>query len=195
MARYELLRIWDDTDTGFFVGAFERPDKQFRQYLLPVKSIEQLRGGLDALIWQRHTFRCILISAHGYPGAIKIPQSGKSWNYSDHSLGEPGRFSQLFHGYGVVAFEGCNVAAGDDGKKFMIKVGEEFLRNFGGTVTGCTKYMVGNTGLLNVLFRLATSSQSSPTVRGGAFPLNPFGNSFRTAIFGPGGHLLESHVY
>lgn len=200
MARYRLLHIWDAAD-----GAFENGGVPEAGYKLPVTSIKELSDGLDNLVARGHTFRAILISAHGAPGMIKIPRGAtamEAWSYAIYPLNVAVNYSNLFDGFGTIVFDGCNVAEGEEGKQFLVNIGGRLLQKFGGTVTGCTKRMIVNSGVLYYLTlgghfagTIAGAPHITASSRGRAYPWQTFTDSYRTAVFGHGGHLLDTLAY
>src|SRR5262249_34664698 len=97
-----------------------------------------LMAGLDSLLSANKTFERVVFTAHGDsdPGQLKIGgQHINRWDWG--RLFNNRNYHKLFQPGTLWYFNGCAVAEGDDGTRFLAAAGGVFLRN-GGTIFGDT---------------------------------------------------------
>jgi hypothetical protein len=105
---------------------------------LPASSVDELQKGLERLVTDGFTFDRVLVQTHGRPGEI-IFGNESLWHYLlDRDFA--GRYEKLFPTRTKIYFDGCNVARGDQGWRFLESAGKVLLRSGGGIVMGWTSY-------------------------------------------------------
>jgi len=135
------LFIYDEEDEDQADDRFDSDDVT----ALAVGSTEELLAALDRLVASHATFDRVLFQTHGASGVIK---------FGDHHVYDitlTGRFAgrryhTLFPWYTRIYFDGCNVAVGSEGDKFLTAAGNVFLRISGGETFGWTSYGYGYSG-------------------------------------------------
>ena len=167
-----LLYIYDNSDRVDRSQA----DGQFSQkddvYTVSVGSTQELVNALDKCISDKLTFTHALFQTHGSPGYIYF---GDEKIYAGNLAKLPSKnYQRLFPLYAVIYFDGCNVAAGDEGYKFLLQAGKVFLLNHGGKTLGWTNLEVGIPGWFPI---------------SGGHTVHPFG-SIKSIEFGPGGIVV-----
>lgn len=90
------------------------------------------------------------LTLHGSPGKIWFKNNGVM---VASYFGEISRAANMFSYDARVLFLGCNIAEGDEGDKFLAKVGQEMFKGYGGTVGGTTvSNLAFNGGKMNPLW-------------------------------------------
>jgi hypothetical protein len=103
---------------------------------LPTESRKDLIVKLNELIKKREVFDRVLFQTHGGHGAIWFDMPIGPWGWV--SLADEVNFKALFPGRTKIYFDGCVVAAGDEGTDFLIKAGQSMLKAGGGWTLGWT---------------------------------------------------------
>jgi len=114
---------------------------------LGVGSVQELHLGLARLVANGVTFNRVLFQTHGNSGMIFF--NDRTITASDFSTTfASGAYYRLFPQRTKVYFDGCNVAAGDQGWGFLSAAGKALLRNAGGITMGYTSLGTGFPGWL-----------------------------------------------
>lgn len=132
----EKLFIYDTHDAGNKKQAEARfgvVEMAIQVHALPVGSKDELLRELDKLVAQRMTFERVLFQAHGNTGRLWIGQD--IVRDTDWATSFAGRnYDSLFPSFTRVYFDGCLVAGGETGTKFLEGAGKTLLRKGGGVV-------------------------------------------------------------
>lgn len=100
---------------------------------------KELLTALDNLVAKRMTFRRVIFSTHGNQGQIYIGDEAIDAKVLRETFS--GRnYGQLFPLFTRMCFDGCNVAAGNEGWAFLETAGQVFLPSFGGVAFGYASY-------------------------------------------------------
>ncbi len=132
-----LLHIYDSSDKGIVLTANVRGSAN----KLPITDANKLESELLSLISAGSRFSQILFETHGVSG--KIFFNGVSIN-ADYWKTCKGRFNSLTTANARIYFNGCNVATGADGWKFLESAAGAFISSGGGEVFGQTSFGIGN---------------------------------------------------
>jgi len=120
--------------------------------------------------------------------------NGESLNRYNDILFNPD-YRRLFPFGGKIIFDGCEVAAGDDGTAFLAAVGRAFFKKSGGVVIGPTRLQIVLTGPLYYAL-VAVNGPFFTMARGRSVQLNVLGKTsfigaYKAAVFTPGGFLIH----
>jgi hypothetical protein len=131
--RYKLLSIFDAFD---WVGRQQGGHVGSDVYTVRVESLDQLKTLLDRLLSEGMTFQNAIFTTHGGPGRIRFGDANGNERLTPHVLFSrynAGRYERLFPSKGArMYFDGCNVAAGEEGWLFLEAAARTFLRQAGG---------------------------------------------------------------
>lgn len=133
---YTTLHIYDYSD---WVGRrqYERGSHDTISIRID-EGKQQLKRELDKLLKEGKIFQKAVFTTHGNSGAIWLAAdmvSPVTWYQDFHSH----QYERLFPFRNArMYFDGCNVAAGDDGWKFLEAAARTFFRYAGGNVFGWT---------------------------------------------------------
>jgi hypothetical protein len=133
------LYIYDHGSSDDRQQASARFDGDEDVHTVPAADIQDLIARLDKLVGEGRTFDRALFQTHGYPGAIWFGAETNPGTVTARRLYEeffPHNFQKLFPKPARIYFDGCNVAAGADGRRFLSAVGYVFLRTAGGVAFG-----------------------------------------------------------
>jgi hypothetical protein len=114
-----------------------RFSKQEGLVTLGVGSRAELLRGLDGLVANGNTFTRVLFQTHGHSGGIWFGDDFIT-SYAFATPDFLGKYERLFPNRTKMYFDGCNVAAGDDGWNFLAESGRVLLRLGGGITMGYT---------------------------------------------------------
>jgi hypothetical protein len=132
-----LLHIFDASDSRIVQTANARG----ALHRVPIDNADLITP-LDALLSARTSFDRVLFETHGCPG--KIFFSGKYVNADWFRAVIPRGYTRLTTADARVYFNGCNVAEGADGWRFLEAAAALFLTPGGGEVFGQTSLGFGN---------------------------------------------------
>lgn len=120
----------DQADTRFGAGTVDE---------ISVGSEEELHAELGRRLAAGKTYDRMLVQTHGYPGILALGKGFITYPGLDTNFANKGYY-KLFPAYTRIYFDGCNVAAGESGPKFLESAGKAFLRLAGGEVFGHNSY-------------------------------------------------------
>jgi hypothetical protein len=126
-----LLHIYDSSDKEIA----ENATKRAAECKLPIAKVDQLDEELNKLFHERNVFDRILFETHGDSGKIKFnhqPINVQYWKLKVR------RYEFLTASYTKIYFNGCNVAEGEAGWKFLEAVAGAFLSINSGEVFAYT---------------------------------------------------------
>jgi hypothetical protein len=137
---YTLLHIYDTSD---WVGRRQHETSHGDVYSVAVSSgVHELMEKPNDLIQDGQFFRRAVFTTHGGPGSISLNHQKinaeilyKMFNQMRYDRIFPFKSTRMY-------FDGCNVADGDDGWKFLEAAARTFLRA-GGNVYGWTSVGLG----------------------------------------------------
>lgn len=133
-----LLHIFDASDSRIVqtAGARGASDQ------LPVNGGNNFRAALDGVLASGRTYDRILFETHGSPGRIYFGNTyiDAGWLRSVVAFG----YTNMATANARVYFNGCNVAEGDDGWRFLEAAAATFITPGGGQVFGQTSVGFGN---------------------------------------------------
>lgn len=138
MARYGLLHIYDSSDLRVRQTAATRGAAN----MLGIGKLADLGPALDKLVRQGHYFERILFETHGGPGRIWFDTGRLTAGYWQARRGR--RWGHLVTTNARIYFNGCNVAEGPNGWKFLEAAAEVFMKPGGGSIFGQTSFGFGN---------------------------------------------------
>jgi Domain of unknown function (DUF4347) len=121
-------------DNSVSNGADARSEDRIRK---PVKTFSEMRQALDDLLADNTSIDRLLVETHGSPGKIGIGCQAINYAVVDSWFGNRG-YERLFPSGARIVFNGCNVAEGPDGWRFLESFGNAFLKLNGGQVTAWT---------------------------------------------------------
>ena len=121
-------------DNSVASGANARSEDRIKK---SVKTFSEMRNALDDLLAANTVIDRLLIETHGSPGRISLGGSSVNHTVIDNWFANRG-YERMFSGSANIVFNGCNVAEGDDGWRFLEKFGNALLKLNGGQVTGWT---------------------------------------------------------
>jgi hypothetical protein len=98
----------------------------------------QLVTKLRRLIDEKYVFRRMIVTTHGYPGAIKIGFDTIYANDLKTHFANQGLERLFLTPGGHLLFNGCQVAAEPGGGAFLLTAAQIFFRLSGGTASGWT---------------------------------------------------------
>ena len=138
---YTRLHIYDTAD---WVGRHQYKGSNDDTYSISIdEGPQQLLGELNKLLTDGKIFRKVVFTTHGNAGAIFFNHKQITWYELYHDFNAP-HYERLFPFKNAkMYFEGCEVAAGDDGWKFLEAAGRTFFRVAGGAVLGWTSPGLG----------------------------------------------------
>jgi hypothetical protein len=174
MAMYSKLFIYDAEDDDNREQAEARFNEGAGVHPLPCRSLEDLMDSLDRLRG-RMIFNHVRFQTHGHPGHIRMGPDRLYDTTFEFGMKDKG-YDELFPSYTLIYFDGCNVAADDEGTDFLIAVGGAWLRRAGGETFGWTNPGYGFGGF--------------PFIGGHTVHLRSTGNVVRV-YFGPGGRMVN----
>jgi hypothetical protein len=132
-----LLHIYDSSDSGIVKTANQRTaDKK-----LPIPHMSDLRYFLDQLKKENVVYDRILFETHGNPGKILFKHMEVDEMYWQDM---PRRYDQLTAPFAKIYFNGCNVAEGEAGWRFLEAVARVFMSATNGEIFGHTTMGFGN---------------------------------------------------
>jgi hypothetical protein len=167
-----LLLVYDENEEGF-VG---RRQIQKASERVAVKGTKQLAEQLQKLILAGATFSRALFFTHGASGEIHFDRGTSILSiHNFEDVLDRQDYDRLFPEYSRIYFDGCNVAAGQEGWSFLTLVGKKFLRQKGGLTSGFIGKGVG-------LWWFGIVHTPIPM-------LNP-DEGERHVFFGPGGEVM-----
>lgn len=168
-----MVHIYDNTpstswgmDNSVASGANARSEDRIKK---PVINVSEMRQALDDLLKANTRVDQLLVETHGAAGLIGIGPDVIDHTVVESWFGSRG-YERLFASSARVLFNGCNVAEGANGWRFLETFGTVLLKLNGGQVTGWT------------------SMGSSNPYNGHV--VHFWGNS-RVLIFSPGGNIIE----
>jgi hypothetical protein len=128
-------------------------------------------AALTRFVNEGTTFDRALLQSHGDTGTMWLGNDAiHSWDFAKMGIEHPDFFDRLFNADAWVYFDGCDVADGESGEKFLRAAGKLFLKRKGGRVTGWTSGGLGIPGWVPFI---------------GGHTVHPAGNLV-TVRFGPG---------
>ncbi len=138
---YTRLHVYDTSD---WVGRRQYEGGSDDTYSIGISDgVAQFKSELDKLLASGKIFQKCVFTTHGNKGAIFFNHQQitayelyKNFNAPHYEKLFPFRDVKLY-------FDGCNVAEGDDGWKFLEAAGRTFLRKGGGHVMGWTSAGIG----------------------------------------------------
>jgi hypothetical protein len=128
-----LLHIFDANDESIRQTA-EKRGVLTRE---PVTSVAGMVGALDKIRMSGTRFDRCLFETHGTPGSIWFGEEALTSEYIEKYL-TTRYWDQIFQPNSRIYFNGCNVAEGQDGSRFLRAAASSFIKSFGGTVFGQT---------------------------------------------------------
>ena len=133
-----LLHIFDGSNGLIWQTADARGEVN----QLPVSDVGDLLSALLGLKRQGASYDRILFETHGSPGKIWFGDQAVSTQFwrSSKTL----NFSSIVKHGARIYFNGCNVAEGNEGWKFLASAAEVFLNPGGGEIFGQTSIGFGN---------------------------------------------------
>ncbi|AUD01092.1 DUF4347 domain-containing protein [Spirosoma pollinicola] len=168
-----MVHLYDNTpstrfgiDNSVASGANARSEDRIKK---PVINVNEMRQALDDLLRTNTSVEQLLIETHGGPGKIGIGVDVIDHTFVNSWFGDRG-YERLFASSARILFNGCNVAEGANGWRFLEAFGTVFLKLNGGQVTGWT------------------SGGSSNPFNGHVVHL---WGDVRSVFFAPGGTILE----
>lgn len=167
------LYIYDRSSEIDREQADGRFDESDNVHTLPVSSIRELETGLSGLV-SKMVFDRVLFQTHGSPGAIYFNHQALDATVLRNRFSGKNYHTLFPHPSTRIYFDGCNVAEGEPGTKFLMAVGEVFLRGPGGFAFGWKDYGRGIAGWV-------------PFVGGHTLHI---GGSLKKLRFRPGGVLI-----
>jgi hypothetical protein len=171
------LYIYDESSSIDRKQAVGRFEKDYDIYALPVSSIQALHEGLSRLVSNKATFDRVLFQTHGNSGMVFFNHEAiQTENLKTTFAGK--NYHQLFPYHTRMYFDGCNVAEGEDGWRFLEAAGTVFLRGRGGVTFGFTNMGTGMPGWL-------------PFIGGHTIH---FGGTVKYVTLGPGGVVIKRHT-
>ena len=136
---YKLLSIYDDSDE---VGRKQGGHSGSDVYSAGIQGIKQLQDLFNDFIIRGIAFRNMVFTTHGIPGAIDLGDDRITY-YTWYNKFNSGHYERLFLDDARVYFDGCNVAAGEDGWKFLEAAARTFMRGSSGQAFGWTSVGYG----------------------------------------------------
>ena len=127
-------------DNSVANGADARTEDRIR---LPVKTFSEMQQALDNLLVANTSIDRLLVETHGSPGRIYLGGAAINYKVVDTWFASRG-YERLFANGAHLLFNGCNVAEGDDGWRFLETFGGAMLSLNGGQVTGWTSGGLSN---------------------------------------------------
>jgi hypothetical protein len=134
---YKTLLINSTGRADRFLGATR--DTNENELAYDVQSVSELKDVLRSLVAANTFFNSAVFSTHGNSGVIFFSGAQLSWwqVYSEF-LNDKTDYARLFPGPNArILFNGCNVAEGDDGWRFLLAAARSFL-GLGGEAIGWT---------------------------------------------------------
>jgi hypothetical protein len=136
----QKLYIYDQTSSLDREQASGRFSASDNVHTVPTDGVKDLQRRLDELVASGETFNRVLFQTHGasdYDGHIAF---GNDWVHAERLVRDFGgrEYHKLFPSYTRIYFDGCNVARGEKGTRFLLTAGGLFLRSRGGEVFGFT---------------------------------------------------------
>lgn len=140
MSYTDLLQIYDADDLlTRSTGAVREADK-----VIGIKGgVKGLMSVLDRFVAEKRVFGRVVFHTHGNDGSISFgDEKGNKQITTDvlNRMFAGRKYDTLFTYNARIYFNGCKVAAGDVGWKFLETAGSVFLGRLGGTTFGHTKY-------------------------------------------------------
>src|SRR5262249_6529340 len=132
-----LLHIFDADDHGISATARSRTVRGARMLLGITGGVASLVPALDALPSRGTVYDRILFETHGSPGRLYFNHQALDANWVLASM-KGRRYEALCPQSAHVYFNGCNVAAGREGMRFLRAMASVFLLAAGGVVFGHT---------------------------------------------------------
>ncbi|WP_460935669.1 DUF4347 domain-containing protein [Spirosoma humi] len=168
-----MVHIYDNNpstkwgmDNSVSNGANARSEERIRK---PVTNFSEMQQALDDLLGANTAIDRLLVETHGSPGQIGIGTQTIDSTVVDGWFANRG-YERMFPSSARILFNGCNVAEGASGWRFLETFGSVMLKLNGGQITAWTS--VGS---------------SSPLT---GHVIHFWGNA-RTVFFAPGGAILE----
>ncbi|MFD2934202.1 DUF4347 domain-containing protein [Spirosoma flavum] len=127
-------------DNSVSNGADARDEDRIRK---PVNSFSDMRKALDDLLAANTSVDRLLVETHGSPGRIYLGASAIDHTVVNSFFANRG-YERMFPNGARIVFNGCNVAEGDTGWRFLERFGETLLGLNGGQVTGWTSGGLSN---------------------------------------------------
>jgi hypothetical protein len=127
-------------DNSVSNGANARDEDRIRK---PVNCFSDMRHALDDLLAANTSVDRLLVETHGSPGRIYLGGSAINHTVVDSWFANRG-YERMFSSSARIVFNGCNVAEGDDGWRFLERFGAAMLKLNGGQVTGWTSAGLSN---------------------------------------------------
>ena len=182
MPMHDLLHIYDAEEW------LSRTSEPFRHNSNDMIQIG-VRGGkaglirvLDTLVTQQRTFLRCVFSTHGNSGNIYF--DGQPLGVSTlQEFAKKATYSQLFPLTTRMYFNGCNVADGDKGWRFLDAAGNAFLQRMGGVT-------FGHTSKGFAMHPLVLGIATMPFLAG---KVVHFWGDTRYSVIAPGGNVVQ-HV-
>ena len=134
-----LLHIYDATDEKIRQTAEKRGVLTRK----PVTNVADMIDVFDKIRASGTRFDRCLFETHGSPGEIWFGEEELTAGYIENYLTSR-YWDQIFQPGSRIYFNGCNVAEGDGGWKFLNAAAKSFIKAFGGTVFGQTSVGFGN---------------------------------------------------
>jgi hypothetical protein len=158
-------------DIGQAIGRFGwptnlTPDPEIT--MLPITSKQDVFNALDGYLAKRMVFNRVLFQTHGDAGLAWFGNDeihDYSWKWFENK-----GYEKLFPTYSRIYFDGCDIADGKEGVKFLRAAGRVFLKGQGGEVVGWTSFGLGLPGIVPFI---------------GGHTIHPFGDVVKV-IFAPG---------
>ena len=168
-----MVHIYDNNpstkwgmDNSVASGANARSEDRIKK---PVLNVSEMRQALDDLLRANTRVDRLLVETHGAAGIIGIGADVISYSVVNSWFGNRG-YERMFASSARVLFNGCNVAEGENGWRFLEAFGTVFLSLNGGQTVGWT------------------SGGSSNPFNGHVIHL---WGDVRSVLFAPGGNILE----
>ncbi len=143
------LHVYDNTDENFRKGALKRFKGVKDVVSVPVSSIADLHIQFTSLLNMKMVFDRAVVQTHGNWGHIFLMEKNGQKKRKEISasllttLFNGKNFDNLFAKNARLYFDGCKIAAGEQGWKFLEAAGRIFLQKggecFGWTSDGYTK--------------------------------------------------------
>jgi hypothetical protein len=136
--------IYDSADSGFLMSASTAPDFAAKHgwTAVGVGSLRQFTDALDGLRSSGVKLDQLRITTHGRSGLIVFGTDPLiSANIGPRLAGRG--YEDLFAPGANVYLDGCNVAEGRDGTKFLKKLGELFFVKVSGSIQASTSFGFG----------------------------------------------------
>lgn len=136
--------FYDSTDTGIGMSASTAPDyaEKYGWTAVGIDSLAGLRAAFDALKSTTSKIERLLVTTHGGPGRISFGKQRLDVTNLGWITGRG--YEDLFETGARVFLDGCNVAEGSAGSKFLRKLGEAFFIKVSGSIAASTSVGLGN---------------------------------------------------